>query len=429
MWTQSPTAKAKISAARKGTKRKQETIDKIKAARAFQSPPNLKHGKYVTANQETCNSVFRRFAGLLKVPVKEQVIFRKKLERTYSKNSKNGKRSDQIPYSYIYNLNIRDLLCTIQPTEFGQTFWVKSLEKCTNLDFSLNDVSSLQSSTASTISKNIKSSNPLQRLKYNRSVEKIAKLYTDSAKRLVGGRAVRLFSPYQPIHKQKNFLKLLKLKCVFEILGLKTDADRRQYILAVFDRKQRQKQHQFIPLATLASPLCVLDYLFYMRDVYYARYTSAGMDNDANVREELYGGDYYKEQMEYALGICQQLVDMKWESRLASEVPHAFGEEEFCLFYAVCSPYIRKLQKLGVLEQGWPEFHKALYKFRERLGHEQDLLEAVLQTRRYIDEMWKESGIPGHSSNPVEDIRGIIEHMCPQSMRGVEGWLERKSRR
>lgn len=439
MWSQSDDAKAKITAYRTGKKHTPETIHKIRVGRLSKVPPSKRH----KSNLE--RSVLQRLMALVEMPSEERKVWlelfneqqqnlddlnqklsQKGLTRSVKnlgkKHPKKGRKglTQRILLSNIYNINIRDF---INNNNSVIRIQLDLVQKAVNLNVSLSQLVEAQKAAVLQAKKDIRSSNPIQRFKYNQSIKAIARIYTDSARRLVGGRPINLFNRFKPMWEQKNFFFLLKLKVIFDIVGVNTDTDRRQYIQGVFDQKRIKNKRDFIPLKVLSSPLCFLDYLFYLKTNWYLRFPTQDLDKDRALRESRYGSTYYEEQMKFALGICGQLISIGGKSRLEMEIPHAFGSTDFCLFYCWCSPFIPKLRKLGVLRSGWPEVHKGMTKLKRRAKEDPELREAVRNTKKLIEEMWAKSDFPKHSEEPYEDIRGIIEHVCPQHEEDVRHWL------
>ena len=286
MWSHSDDAKAKIAAYRTGKKHTPKTKQKLRSSRAKQKPPNKKYNfAYSTAIE---NSVLQRLMALLEIPLEERKIWLQK-----------QKRSNQNRV-LIYNINLKSFLIKHNNST---RVWLDLVQKTTNLNVSLGEITTAQKQAVLQAKKDVVSSNPLQRFKYNKSIKSIARIYTDSAKRLVGGRPINLFNRFKPMFQQKNFFYLLKLKVIFDVIGLTTDTDRRQYIQGIFDQKKVKNKRDFIPLNVLSSSLCFLDYLFYLKTNWYLRFPTQDLDKDRKLREDRYGSTYYEEQMKFALGV------------------------------------------------------------------------------------------------------------------------------
>lgn len=419
-------SRTKISNYRKGKKHSQETIEKIKAARALQNPPN-KHFNYTTSRSVE-NSLFKRIVTLMGVPFEQREDFINTLKTTTAPkkavstlNGTSNKESlTKDVCSIIFYINFKRVLNTKEFKEYNQ-FWLDLCEKRINLNFTLGEIVELQKTLEAQAQIDIASTNPLERFKYNKSVKHIASLFEDSARRCVGGRQIKLFNKYRPIHKQKNFFTILKLRCVFDTLGLFTDTDRKQYIQGVFDQKQIKRNGNFIPLKTLSSPYCVIDYMFYLKTNWFERYTSSNAEEKYK-RERRYGSTYWEEQRDFAVGIARRLISLEWDSRVETEIPMAFGTDDFSLLYCYCSPYISEWFYLCILEDGWREMANKMVDFHQRVKQEPEIEEIVEETERRINLVWEESGIEEYSEDPMDDVRRVAEKFCPNSMGKVEQW-------
>jgi hypothetical protein len=253
----------------------------------------------------------------------------------------------------------------------------------------------------------------------------LERLFADAARKQNGDRPIKLFNEWRPIHKQKNFLHLLKLKVVMDRLCLWKTIDKRQYIKGIFWQKKLPKavQRNFTPLQTLSSPLCILDFLAYLKENWYERHAFSPGTNKEDIRTLEYGYDYYEERATVAVGYVSSMVARAKrmdQSRFRAEIFQLSEIEEFAWYLAI-TPVLKPWRKLIRLAR--KEVYD-LIKSIEHTAEEDERLAAVLQRlREDSDERWRRAQVPMYNKRDRDALSFVFGH-DPQLYRQATTLLE-----
>jgi len=417
-------AREKIRQSRIGKRHSPETIRKISSARNKQNPPNLRHGRQ-TKQAEHKNLELKATIGLLKLLELEEntelcVEYVERYETDFC--SGEDENSNQIG---LYNSNISSFLesfnkyrdstnpnwleCSlfIKEKEQGKDplEWLKQARNDfnLNLNFSLSEVKELQDQKIEELKSN--PDNPWITRKHAKSIRRLARIFEDAARYKNQGEPVVLFKPHYPIDKHLNYQLLLKLKVVLDVLGLKKEIDRRQYIKGVFSQKKLPKRlgRKFIPLRVLSSPLCIIDFLAYLKENWYERHAFSNEENKEEIRQIEYGQDYYMAKANLAASFYHSMIDSPNKTRFSSEFWKLSDIEE-CAWYLFVSPMLRPFYRRGLLKKGRPPLHQALLKIEELRKEDGRLREMLELIKEDSERLWKASGIPTFGEEDEEAI-------------------------
>jgi len=255
----------------------------------------------------------------------------------------------------------------------------------------------------------------------------LRKIYEEHIRRISGGVTTWIFSPKVPMERQKNFVYLARLDGILDLIGIRSSTARRMYIEGVFEQRPKFNDAGTVPVRTLASPMCVFDYIGFLKKHWYKThaYNVKQADKDRKLK---FGHNYYEEKINDALCLTSSLIKSRTngDSRLSLEVPEAFGNYDMMVWYCWGSEHIRQLVRLGVIKDGWPVMYKLLNLLVKESKCSTEVLVALRKCKRHVDRMWKTSGIPTRNkSHDVPLISGIVDVVARDKQEEVERWLYR----
>jgi len=392
----SPESRAKMARSHTDLHHSPETCLKISQARREQPPPNYKDGRSSKkAKQEELeyNSA-KRLSGVLQLSENQIQPFLNSIPE-FKLNQTDLNLN--IFLNHILSINRKSwssfsILKKQEETGDHPLKWFQLAQEDIglNLDFSLSEIKRKQDQIVKEHCRSLKGNNPLKKKEHVEQVKTLEKLFCDVARARNTDEGVHLLSSCGSVIRNRNYKLLLKLQVVLDALGLKKDIDKRQYIKGVFWQKFKKDGCKFIPIKTLASPLCILDFLFYLKKNWYERHAYSG-DNKDHIRELEYGLDYYEERASLTCGFVADMVHTCRTSRLRSEIT-SLNDREECVWWIMQSPVLKPFRKL--ISKARPDIHKQAIKTKKEAKSDDRLKEIMKRIRLDGEERWRRSGFP-----------------------------------
>lgn len=302
-------------------------------------------------------------------------------------------------------------------------YWLNPIRDELNLHVSFRDLRRAQLDAEITARNSMTCDRQLRSMFVAR-IMNLAKIYTEHGRQSTGGATFYVFNNSGPIEQQKNFVHLARLDGVLDLIGIRTSTARRMYVKGVCEQRMNKKYYDIVPLKILCSPVCVFDYIAYLKNTWYKTHVY-DVEEEKKARELKFSYDYYDEKINDTLCLTQSLIKGRanGESRLSLEIPQAFGNYDMMVWYCWGSSNIRSMLRIGVLKEGWPVLYKLLSLLVKESKCSSKVKSALRKSKRMADRMWKESSVPNRNEADYESISPIIGQVCPKKLRVVKTWL------
>ena len=218
----------------------------------------------------------------------------------------------------------------------------------------------------------------------------------------------KVFYNHRPevMYTNRNFWNLVNLDALLLALGIRDSASVRMYLDGVYSRRIWKKQ--FPHLATLASPLSVIDYLAFVRRAFLQRYAN----DPLAAKQRNYGLPYHEKMCGEALALAGDLIlsakHQKKGSRRYSEITGGIGPYPMFVYYMRTSMYIAKLWRNGKLRRIWPEAHSEYQALLKEGQGNMELTALLVKLCKRVDKLWDESGVPEARSGDKARLRRVF---------------------
>lgn len=302
-------------------------------------------------------------------------------------------------------------------------YWMDPIREELNLHVSFSDLRRAQLD-AEIIARNSMECDRQMRNMIRSRLLNLQKIYSEHARQLMGGKTFYVFNRHRPMEQQKNFVYLARLDGVLDLIGVRTSTARRMYIKGVHDQRQGKQYFTVMPLKMLCSPMCVFDYIAFLKNHWYKTHAYDAVA-EKKFKELKFSHNYYDEKINDTLCLTNSLIKGRTngESRLSLEIPQAFGNYDMMVWYCWGSSNIKHMLRLGVLKEGWPVLHKLLNLLVQESKQSTKVITALRRSKRLTDRMWKESAVPERREEDFKSVSHLIRQVCPGKLESVRSWL------
>ena len=321
--------------------------------------------------------------------------------------------------------NISEFEQNLSDKDLDSGYWLNPIREELNLHITYEDLKRAQLD-AEILARNSMENDADMRQFITARLFNLRKIYEEHYRQVSGGLSRWLFSPKVAWEKQKNFVYLARLDGILDLIGIRSSTARRMYVKGVFEYKPKYDDSNTVSLKMLSSPMCVFDYIGFLKNSWYKTH-AYDVKQAKKARNLKFGHDYYEEKINDTLCLTHSLIKNRknGDSRLSLEIPEAFGNYDMMVWYGWGSENIRQLVRLGVIRQGWPVLYKLLNLLTKESKCSTEVLTALRKSKRYVDRMWRSSGIP--KRNRDHDVQSVLPvlSMMSRDKEEVERWLYR----
>lgn len=327
-------------------------------------------------------------------------------------------------------MNLIDLVEVISELEkklsnsyIEDEYWLDPIREELNLHITFSELGRAQLD-AEIVARNSMACDRQLRSMFVARLMNLAKIYSEHGRQSTGGNTFYTFNNSGPIEKQKNFVYLARLDGILDLIGIRTSTARRMYIKGVCEERRNKKYYDIVPLRVLCSPMCVFDYIAYLKKTWYKAHVY-DVEEEKKARQLKFSYDYYDEKINDTLCLTQSLIKGRTngESRLSLEIPQAFGNYDMMVWYCWGSSNIRSMLRMGILKEGWPVLYKLLSLLVQESKCNIKVKSALRKSKKMADRMWKESSVPDRGKTDYESISPIIGQVCPKKLENIKNWL------
>jgi hypothetical protein len=213
----------------------------------------------------------------------------------------------------------------------------------------------------------------------------------------------------------KNWKHFLKLWYILRKLGVSRKQEIRMYIRGVSEKKNFPTKSgiKILPIKTLASSYCVLDFLIYLKEVWYERYTGYGEKWESEYRKRDFGQSHYLKLANQALGFLRLTLSRNRGSVFSSEIPSSLGlgaeEEELWAYYILsCSKITKQFWEKGWLLKLNPKVNEKVNSLYQESQKDPELQKVLKFANSCAKNLWEESGLPLYGDNDDFHLSWIV---------------------
>jgi hypothetical protein len=197
------------------------------------------------------------------------------------------------------------LLATIRV----DTPWLRKAIESFNFNVSLNDLKRRSDLFIDKVEASRKSDRHEENMFFHgvkAKVERLVDIYIDASQELNGNRKSAIFEKGQLASPDTRYWKsLLRLNSVLGSLGIRDETEIRMYIKGVSLKKGIK--YKMVPIMTLGSHFCVLDFLIFLKEVWYERHATSKHESLYRWRD--FGQSYYLKTANQALGLLKSNIE------------------------------------------------------------------------------------------------------------------------
>lgn len=289
--------------------------------------------------------------------------------------------------------------------------WAARVLSEIDLDFSLENIGQAQRLLLDDFEASLKSRYPLVRHRYTRPIRQLSQTYCDAV-RAVTDKQIRILNPYLPLSKQPRARSIVKLKAVFDLLGLEEESSRLQYLTYVI---QTQPNPTGLPaLNQIASPVGVLSYMIQYKE-YWSK-IEQDFETSAVYR------DYYSGLALEALGLLEDSIHQS-QSRFEAVIPTMLSNLPSSNLFAHSHHMVRSLRHAGLLAEAKPDLVASLSTLTAESKKDRRLRQAITRVHHTAKSMLVD--LQPYGSNDIDGLMWMFGHEDSLRTRALS-WYERR---
>ena len=228
----------------------------------------------------------------------------------------------------------------------------------------------------------------------------------------------------------KNWKYFVKLFYILRKLGINDKREMRMYIKGVDDKKclGTVNTNNIIPIKILSSPYCVLDFIIYLKENWYARHTGhSGVKWEPEYRERDFGQSHYLRLANQALGFLKDTLHSNRGSIFSSEIPASLGmgaenEEFFAYYILACSKITQEFWKRGWLHELNPKIDAKVNMLKSECESNRELEKVLRFANKCADTLWEKYRLPMYGENDDFSIMWISDGK-PRLEQEIREWI------